>query len=48
MQKKLAVNPGIVTCFRTDRDADYGLMVDIMNELKKAQALRVSFEAKNI
>ena len=46
MQKKLAENPGIITCFRTDQDADYGLMVDIMNELKKAQALRVSFEVK--
>ncbi|MCK4338790.1 MAG: biopolymer transporter ExbD [Candidatus Cloacimonetes bacterium] len=46
MQKKLAENPGIVACFRTDKDADYGLMVDIMNELKKAQALRVSFEVK--
>lgn len=48
MQKKLAENPGIVTCFRTDKDTEYGLMVDIMNELKKAQALRVSFEVKKL
>ncbi len=48
MQKKLAENPSIITCFRTDKDADYGLMVDIMNELKKAQALRVSFEVKKL
>lgn len=46
MMKKLATNPSIITSFRTDRNADYGLMVDIMNELKKAEALRVSFEAK--
>ena len=46
IQKKLAENPGIISCFRTDRNADYGLMVDIMNELKKAEALRVSFETK--
>ena|SRR6056297_3941028 len=46
MQNKLADNPSIVTCFRTDANADYGIMVDIMNELKKAEALRVSFEAK--
>jgi len=48
MQTKLAKNPSIVTCFRTDAQADYGIMVDIMNELKKAEALRVSFEAKKI
>ncbi len=46
MMKKLAENPAIVTCFRTDAHVDYGIMVDIMNELKKANALRVSFEAK--
>ena len=46
MMKKLSENPGIITSFRTDKNADYGLMVDIMNELKKAEALRVSFEAK--
>ncbi|MBS3742153.1 MAG: biopolymer transporter ExbD [Candidatus Cloacimonetes bacterium] len=48
MQNKVAENPSIVTCFRTDASTDYGIMVDIMNELKKAEALRVSFEAKQI
>ncbi|RLC48880.1 MAG: biopolymer transporter ExbD [Candidatus Cloacimonadota bacterium] len=46
MMEKLSDNPSMVVSFRTDRNADYGLMVDIMNELKKAGALRVSFEAK--
>ena len=46
MLRKLAENPAIVTCFRTDAYVDYGVMVDIMNELKRAEALRVSFEAK--
>ncbi len=46
MMAKLSDNPSIVVAFRTDRNTDYGLMVDIMNELKKAGALRVSFEAK--
>jgi len=46
MQNKLAENPNLVTAFRTDRDTEYGVMVDIMNELKKANALRVAFEAK--
>ena len=46
MMEKLSDNPSIVVAFRTDRNADYGLMVDIMNELKEAGALRVSFEAK--
>jgi len=36
----------MITCFRTDRETSYGVMADIMNQLRKANALRVSFEAK--
>ncbi len=46
MQKKLTENPSIITCFRTDKDTEYGIMVDVMNELKRANALRISFEAR--
>ncbi|TSA24898.1 biopolymer transporter ExbD [bacterium] len=46
MQSKLAENPSIITCFRTDKDTEYGIMVDVMNELKRANALRISFEAR--
>lgn len=46
MQNKLAENPAIITSFRTDKDTEYGIMVDVMNELKRANALRISFEAR--
>jgi len=46
MQNKLAENPSIITSFRTDKDTEYGIMVDVMNELKRANALRISFEAR--
>jgi len=46
MQKKLVENPAMITSFRTDKDTEYGIMVDVMNELKRANALRISFEAR--
>jgi len=46
MQNKIAENPSLITSFRTDRDTEYGIMVDVMNELKRANALRISFEAR--
>ncbi len=46
MQNKIAENPALITSFRTDRDTEYGIMVDVMNELKRANALRISFEAR--
>jgi len=46
MQSKIAENPALITSFRTDKDTEYGIMVDVMNELKRANALRISFEAR--
>ncbi|MCB5250442.1 MAG: biopolymer transporter ExbD [Candidatus Cloacimonadales bacterium] len=46
MIKKLYEDFNLITCFRTDREVSYGVMADIMNQLRKANALRVSFEAK--
>lgn len=46
MQSKVAENPAMITSFRTDKDTEYGIMVDVMNELKRANALRISFEAR--
>jgi len=43
--KKIA-NPNMLTCFRTDRSTEYGVMADIMSQMRDADALRVSFEAK--
>ena len=46
MQKKLAEDFNVIACFRTDRNTNYGIMSDILNQLREANALRVSFEAK--
>ncbi|MCF7919229.1 MAG: biopolymer transporter ExbD [Candidatus Cloacimonetes bacterium] len=46
MMQKLADDINILTCFRTDKDTNYGVMNDVLNELKKANTLRVQFEAK--
>ena len=46
MQKKLLADFNVIACFRTDKDTNYGLMSDILNQLREANALRVSFEAK--
>ncbi|MDO9577122.1 MAG: biopolymer transporter ExbD [Candidatus Cloacimonadales bacterium] len=46
MQKKLLEDFNVIACFRTDRDASYGYMSDILNRLREAGTLRVSFEAK--
>ena len=46
MQKKLMEDFNVIACFRTDRNTNYGIMSDILNQLREANALRVSFEAK--
>jgi biopolymer transport protein ExbD len=46
MQRKLVENFNVIACFRTDKDTNYGYMSDILNQLREANTLRVSFEAK--
>ncbi|MBN2461784.1 MAG: biopolymer transporter ExbD [Candidatus Cloacimonetes bacterium] len=46
MQKKYFDDFNVIACFRTDRDTNYGVMSDILNQLRYANTLRVSFEAK--
>ncbi len=46
MQKKLIENFNVISCFRTDENTNYGIMSDILNQLREAETLRVSFEAK--
>lgn len=46
MIKKLQQDFNVISCFRTDKDTSYGVMADIMTQLRNANALRVSFEAK--
>ena len=46
MQKKKEQDFNVITCFRTDKNAQYGIMNDILRQLREADCLRVSFEAK--
>jgi len=46
MYQKKAENFNTIACFRTDKDTNYGIMSDIMYQLRLADVLRVSFEAK--
>jgi biopolymer transport protein ExbD len=44
--QRIRVNPGIIVAFYTDEGAPYGVMSDIMEQLKRASAVRVSFASK--
>lgn len=46
MIRKLYDDFNIIASFRTDRNTDYGLMSDILHQLREANALRVTFESK--
>jgi len=46
MQKKKKQDFNVISCFRTDKNAQYGIMNDILRQLREADCLRVSFEAK--
>jgi len=47
MLRKLAENFNMITAFRTDVDTEYGVMADVMNQMRRANALRVTFEARH-
>jgi len=44
--QRIRVNPGIIVAFNTDENAPYGVMADIMEQLKRASAVRVSFASR--
>ena len=46
MLRKIYEDFNMIVCFRTDIETEYGVMADIMNQMRRANALRVSFEAK--
>ncbi|MCD4651249.1 MAG: biopolymer transporter ExbD [Candidatus Cloacimonetes bacterium] len=46
MVRKYSENYSLVSSFRTDSSTEYGVMADIMNQLRNAETLRVFFEAK--
>jgi len=46
MLRKITDDFNMIVCFRTDQDTQWGVMADIINQMRRANALRVSFEAK--
>jgi biopolymer transport protein ExbD len=44
IEKRLAQNEKLVVVIETHPDAEYGLMIDILDELKLAQARRISLK----
>jgi len=46
VHEKLQVNPRVVVLVKSDRDTPYRIISGVIEELKKANALRVSFIAK--
>lgn len=46
LMMKKAKDFNLIVCFRTDKDASYGYMADILKQCQYADALRVNFEAK--
>jgi len=46
MKKKLGDDPKTIISLRADKRARYGVVSDLMEELRKADALRISFGTK--
>jgi biopolymer transport protein ExbD len=44
--KRLIENPALIIAFNTDSACPYGVLSDVMDQLKRANAVRVSFTAK--
>jgi len=44
--KRLMENPALIVAFNTDSACPYGILSDVMDQLKRANAVRVSFTAK--
>jgi len=44
--KRLTENPALIVAFNTDSACPYGVLSDVMDQLKRANAVRVSFTAK--
>ena len=43
IHEKLTVNPRVVVCIKGDGAAEFGLISDVLQELRKVEALRVNF-----
>ena len=47
MLRKLNEDSNMATAFRTDQNTPFRVMADVMNQMRLANALKVSFEAKH-
>ena len=45
VEQAMLANPNLIIVVETHRDAQYGLMVDVLDELKLAEATRISLKA---
>ena len=48
VEQAMMENDKVVIVVETHRDAPYGLMVDVLDELKLAQATRISLKALDV
>ena len=46
LHAKLTENPRLVVSVKADADAEFGLLSDVLQELRKVEALRVNFATK--
>jgi len=46
MRRKLSEEPGLIVLIKADRNAKYGVIEEVMDALKEAQAYRVVFITK--
>jgi biopolymer transport protein ExbD len=44
IEEKLIVNEGLVIVIETSPDADYGVMIDVLDELRLANATKISLK----
>ena len=47
MLRKLSEDYNMIVAFRADQRTPFGVMADVMNQMRRAEALRVSFEGKH-
>jgi biopolymer transport protein ExbD len=42
----MTANPRLIISLRGDKDSEFGVISDVMEELRKVEALRVNFSTK--
>jgi biopolymer transport protein ExbD len=46
VHQRLTANPRLIISLRGDKDSQFGIISDVMQELRKVEALRVNFSTK--